>query len=111
MRDFSTREFDNFDHRACEFFLHSSGWFNRHPEFHDLLNLSSLDVNDGVQNLTDKAQFNFAYQSLNGLESRVGVGHSQQTNTSKPNISEDFEIPGARRISGTRVLSCQSEFL
>ena len=95
MGDFSTREFDDFDHRACKFFLHSSGWFNRHPEFHDLLNLSSLNVNNGVQNLADEAQFNFANQSLDGFESRVGVGHPQQTNPSKPNIGENFEIPGA----------------
>ncbi len=52
-------------------------------------------MKNGVQDLADQAQLNFANEALDGLKGGVGVRHPEQSNTGEANVSKDLEISGA----------------
>ena len=92
MRNVAAREFNHFDYRPSQFFLHPGGRLYRHSQFKHLLYFSSFNVQDSIKDLRNETKFNLANEPLNRFKCRVCVCNAKQTNTRKTNIGKYLEI-------------------
>ena len=79
MGQFAAGKFNHLNDWTGKFLLHAGGRFHRHSQLEHLLDFPGFDVKDGVQHLTDKAQFDLPDKTLNGFQSRIGVRDAQKT--------------------------------